>query len=87
MILGGVDIHIKSGHGVNPYFDLRKPESPHWWRKMWFIMRNDVATPLPMFTGNRPIPQPNWGYGVIKKEFYKLQSLLKVAGWGGGGGK
>jgi hypothetical protein len=56
---------------------------------MWFIMRNDVATPLPMFTGNRPIPQPNWGYGVIKKEFYKLQSLLKVAGWGwvGGGGK
>jgi hypothetical protein len=30
-ILGGVDIHVKSGHGLDPHFDLLMPESMHGW--------------------------------------------------------
>jgi hypothetical protein len=30
-VLGGVVIHTKSGHGVNPYFDLPMPESLNEW--------------------------------------------------------
>jgi hypothetical protein len=32
-----------------------------------------------MFISNRPIPQPNWGYGVAKKDLDKLQPLREVA--------
>jgi hypothetical protein len=31
-----------------------------------------------VFTGNCPIPQPNWGYELAKKDLRKLQPLCKV---------
>jgi hypothetical protein len=65
--LGGVDIHVKYGHGVDPYFDIPMRESVNGWSKIWFFLRNDAAAPLSVFTGNRPIPQPNWWYRVAKK--------------------
>jgi hypothetical protein len=34
--------------------------------------------PLLTFTGNRLIPQPNWGYGVVKMDLGKLQPLGEV---------
>jgi hypothetical protein len=45
---------------------------------MWFFLRNDTVAPLPVFTGNHPIPQPNWGYEVAKKDLLKLQPLCEV---------
>jgi hypothetical protein len=71
-------IHAKSGHGVDPYFDLPMPESPNGWQKIWFFFRDDAAMPLPVFTSNHPIPQPNWGYRVAKRDLCKLQPLHKV---------
>jgi hypothetical protein len=59
-----MDIHVKSGHDIDPYFNLPMPKPMHGWRKMGFFLKNDAAALLPVFTGNRPIPQPNWGYGV-----------------------
>jgi hypothetical protein len=32
-----------------------------------FFLRNDVDEPLPMFSGNHPIPQLNWGYDVAQR--------------------
>jgi hypothetical protein len=43
-----------------------------------FYLRNNADAPLPMFTSNCLIPQPNWGYGVAKKDLSKLQPLHKV---------
>jgi hypothetical protein len=77
-VLGAMDIHIKSGYDVDPYFDLPISESVHGRQKMWFFLRNDGTVPLPVFTGNRPIPQPNWGYRVAKNDLRKLQPLSKV---------
>jgi hypothetical protein len=34
--------------------------------------------PLLTFTGNRLVPQPNWGYGVAKMDLGKLQPLGEV---------
>jgi hypothetical protein len=59
-ILGGADIYIKFGNEVDPYFDLPMSESTDGWWKVWFILRNDADAPLPVFTGSRPVAQPNW---------------------------
>jgi hypothetical protein len=64
--------------GKDPYFDLPTAESVHGWQKMWFFVRSDAIMLLPMFTGNRPVPQPKWGYGVAKKLLRKLQPLRMV---------
>jgi hypothetical protein len=57
----GAVIHVKSGHGVDPYLDIHMPKSMKGWQKKWFYMRNDTSTPLPVFTGSRPIRLPSWG--------------------------
>jgi hypothetical protein len=33
---------------------------------------------LPVFMGNHPIPQPNYGYGVARKDLRMMQSMSKV---------
>jgi hypothetical protein len=53
--LGGTVIHVKSGHGVDPYLEIPMPKSMKGWWKKWFYLRNDASTPLPVFTGGRPI--------------------------------
>jgi hypothetical protein len=57
--LGGMDISVKFRHGVDPYIHLPMSESMDGWRKVWFVLRNDVDMPLPEFKGSRLIPQPN----------------------------
>jgi hypothetical protein len=59
VVLGGMDIYVKSWHGVDSYFHLPMLSSSDGWWKIWFFFRNDANTPLPMFTDSRPIPQPN----------------------------
>jgi hypothetical protein len=77
VVLGGVVLHVKSRHGIDPYFDLPIPKSVNEWQKIWFSLRNDAATLLPIFMGNCPVPQPNWGHGLAKKDHCKLQPLYE----------
>jgi hypothetical protein len=48
-----------------------------WWKE-WFFLRNDVDVPLPVFTGNQPVPQLSWWYGVARWDIRKLQPLRDV---------
>jgi hypothetical protein len=77
-ISGGVVIHVKSRHGVNPYFDIPLPRSMKGWRNKWFYLRNDADGPLPIFTSNRLVPLPTWGYGMARKDLDKLQPMHEV---------
>jgi hypothetical protein len=45
--LRGEVIHVKSGHGVDPYFDIPLPRSMKWWRKKCFYPRNDASGHTP----------------------------------------
>jgi hypothetical protein len=54
------------------------PKSMKGWRKKWFYRRNDANVSLPAFTSNCLVLQPNWSYGVAKKDLSKLQPLRKV---------
>jgi hypothetical protein len=76
--LGNVDIFVRSGPVVDPYFHLRMSDPPVGWRKVWFFLKNDANVSLPVFMGSRPIPQPKWGYGVIQKDLCRLQLLHDV---------
>jgi hypothetical protein len=76
-VLGGVDIHVKSGHGIDPYFNLPMPKYMNVWHKMWFSVKNDAVALLPMLMGSRLVPQPNWEYGMSKKDLCKMQPLCK----------
>jgi hypothetical protein len=58
-VLGGVDIFIRFGHRVDPYFHLLRFSPLDGWQKVWLFLRNDTDTPLPMFIGSRPVSQPN----------------------------
>jgi hypothetical protein len=60
-VLGSVDLYVRSGHGVDPYFHLPMSRPSDGWRKVWFFLRNNTDALLPVFTSSRPIPQPNWG--------------------------
>jgi hypothetical protein len=56
IVYRNVVIHVKSGHGVDTYFDLPMPRTMTGWGNKWFYLRNDASTPLPAFTGSRPVP-------------------------------
>jgi hypothetical protein len=58
-VLGGVDIDVKSGYRVDHYFQLPMSKCTDECRKVWFFLRNDANMSLPVFTGKRPVPQPN----------------------------
>jgi hypothetical protein len=57
-VLSGVNIYIKFGHGVDPYFHLPMSESTDGWWKVWFFLRNDADALLSLFMGSRPSAQP-----------------------------
>jgi hypothetical protein len=73
-----MDIYVKSGHVVDPYFHLSMLSSMNGWRKVWFFFKNDADAPLPVLMGIRPVPQPNWGYGVARRDLHRLQPLCEV---------
>jgi hypothetical protein len=54
-IFGGTVIHVKLGHRVDPYLEIPMTRSMKGWWKRWFYLRNDASTPVPVFTGGRPI--------------------------------
>jgi hypothetical protein len=59
IVFGGAVIHVKSRHGVDPYFDIPMSRLMKGWWKKWFYSRNDASTSLPEFTDSRPIPLPS----------------------------
>jgi hypothetical protein len=61
VVQGGVDIFVRSGHIVDPYFHLPMSRPSNGWQKVWFFPRNDANTPLLVFTGSCPIPIPTGG--------------------------
>jgi hypothetical protein len=75
---GSMVIHVKSGYGVDPYFNIPMPISMKEWRKKWFYLRNDASTLLTTFTGNRLIPLPVWGYRVARRDLGKLQPMCEA---------
>jgi hypothetical protein len=77
--LGNVNLFVRSGSGVDPYFHLPMSDPLVGWRKVWFFLRNDTDAPLPVFTGSRPIPKPKWRYGVAQKDLRRLQPMCEVA--------
>jgi hypothetical protein len=76
--LGNVDIFFISGCGVDPYFHFLTLGPSDGWQKLWFFLSNDTDTPLPVFTGSHPVPQPNWGYGVAQRDLCMIQPLCEV---------
>jgi hypothetical protein len=64
-ISGVTVIHAKLGHGVDPYLEIPMPRSMKLWRKRWFFLKNDESTPLPAFSGGRPIPLTSWERGRL----------------------
>jgi hypothetical protein len=46
------------------------------WHKLWFYLKNDATTPLPVFSGRliEEVP-PEWGYGPVEKK-KRLRDLI-----------
>jgi hypothetical protein len=78
VVWGSVDIFVRSGSGVDPYFCFSISDPLVGWRKVWFFLRNNADTPFPVFMGSCPIPQPKWGYGVAQQYIRRLQPLCDV---------
>jgi hypothetical protein len=78
VVWSSVDIFIQSGPRVDSYFHLSMSDPPVGWWKVWFFLKNDAVTPLPVFTSSHPIPQPKWGFGVAYQCICKLQPLRDV---------
>jgi hypothetical protein len=78
VVLGSVDIYVRSGTEVGPYFLILMPDPPVGWRRSWFLLTDDTDVPLPVFTGSRPIPHLSWGYGVAQTDLRRLQPLLEA---------
>jgi hypothetical protein len=57
--MGNVDTSVCFDLGASSYFSFPQPDSPVRWRKAWFLLKNEADAPVPVFTGDRPIPHPN----------------------------
>jgi hypothetical protein len=77
MSYGGVVIHVKLGHEVDPNLEIPMPRSMKGWQKRWFFLKNDDFAPLPTFSGGRPVPLTSWGEGVIRKDLSGMQTLCE----------
>jgi hypothetical protein len=67
MVSRGTVIHVKSGHGVDPYLDIPMPRSMKGWGKKWFYRRNDASILLLVFIDGRLVPLPSWGVEWLGK--------------------
>ena len=56
---------------------MRLSTSNKGWHSQWFYIKNDTATPLPVFTGRYIMEtSKSWGWGVMAKEKKHLNGLL-----------
>jgi hypothetical protein len=75
---GGAVIHVKSGHGVDPYLEIPMPKLMKGWRKKWFYLENDDSTPLTVFTNSRRIPLPSWGEGQLGRTLARYNPCVST---------
>jgi hypothetical protein len=70
--------------GIDPHFDLENYFFCFWHsqdpRVELTILGAWLSNPSVgmAFTGKRPLPEPNWEYGVVKKDFSKLLPFREV---------
>jgi hypothetical protein len=69
VVLGGVDIYVRSGPRVDPYFCLLMSDPPTRWQKVWFFFRNGANAPLPCSRVAAPSFNLNGGMGWPRKTF------------------
>ena len=76
--MGYVSIRLR-GNRSSEYMSIPLLKSNKGWHKLWFYLRNNDATPLPIFTGHLIEEAPDvWRYGAIRKEQKGLNDLLKA---------
>jgi hypothetical protein len=78
VVQGYAIIYVRTRPIIDPYFHLSVSNPPVGWWKEWFFLRNDAHTSLPVVMGKHPAVQPSWGYGVAKKDTYKLQPMRDI---------
>jgi hypothetical protein len=49
--LGSVDILVRSGPEIAPFFSILLLDPLVGWQKAWFLLRNGINAPLPAFMG------------------------------------
>jgi hypothetical protein len=52
----GTTIHVKSGHGVDPYLAIPMLRSINGWQRRWFSLKNDDSALLLAFFGGCLVP-------------------------------
>jgi hypothetical protein len=77
MVSGGAVIHVKSGHGLDPYFNIPMPRSMKGWQKKWFYMRNTDSAPLPTISGCAPFPYHLGGRGWLGRILVSCSSCVR----------
>ena len=56
---------------------MRLSTSNKGWHSQWFYIKNDVAAPLPAFTGSYILEAPGlWRWGIPIKERKNINDLL-----------
>jgi hypothetical protein len=76
--MGCASIHLRGGQasGYNP---IALTKSNKGWHKLWFYLKNDAATPLPVFSGRLIEEVPSeCRYFPAEKEKRRLHDLLNV---------
>jgi len=74
--VGCAGIHLRH-HRAGAYSLMRLSTSNKGWHSQWFYVKNDVAAPLPVFTGSYIVEAPeSWGWGVMAKGKKHLNGLL-----------
>jgi hypothetical protein len=77
-VRGNVDIFVRSGSGIDPYFHFSMSIPPVRRRKVCFFLRNDADTPILVFTGCCPTPHPKWGYDLAQEHIHRIQPVRDV---------
>ena len=71
--VGCAGIHLHNNQ-VNEYLSMRLSTSNKGWHLHWFYVKNDVAAPLPEFTGRliEEVPESWRRWGVPEKDKKKI---------------
>ena len=76
MPMGCASIHLRNNR-VNEYPSMRLSSSNKGWHSYWFYVKDDVAAPLPAFSGRiiEEVPE-SWKWGVPDKDKKKIKDHL-----------
>ena len=74
--MGCAGIHLR-GQQAAEYMPCQLSRSNKGWHSHWFYLKNDPATPLPVFSGHlvEEVP-PSWPWGPPIKEKKRMHDLL-----------